>query len=334
MLRWPRRWRWPAPSAHAADPGPFNIAEGNSGGARNFDAVTTSSTRRERTAAGASAADGAGIGQLLRAARTERGVSLADLQARTKIRAKFLAALEEERFEDLPPYPFARGFLQAYAQELGIDPEPLVARLASAMGPGAGSVPGDWRRLETAVVPAVRASRLRRALISLGVLAVVVGGALAIFFAKQLSDLSRPVPAVVPEAATPRTGASSAPAQPGLPTPTTAGAPAPREPGSTPTTAAAPATSPQPPSGQAQPEVVLEIRASGRSWVRVTAEGQILFEDFVTAGETRRWQSRGPVTIRLGNAGVVEAAVNGKAVGVLGQSGEVVERTFTKDDTR
>lgn len=297
--------------------------------------MTTSSTRRERAEAAADPAGGAGIGRLLRAARVERGVSLADLQARTKIRAKFLVALEEERFEDLPPYPFARGFLQAYAQELGMEPEPLVARLASAMGPAAGSAPGDWRRLESAVVPAVPASRLRRLLILLGVLAVVVGGALAIFFAKQLSDLSRPVPAAAPESGVP-SAAVSPPARPEPAPPAAAETQVRAAARSTPAGAAAPGPTTSPAGGAVRSEggVTLEVRASGRSWVRVTADGQTLFEDFVAAGETRRWQSRGPMTIRLGNAGFVEVTVNGKAVGALGQSGEVVERTFTRDDTR
>jgi hypothetical protein len=51
-------------------------------------------------------------------------------------------------------------------------------------------------------------------------------------------------------------------------------------------------------------------------------------------GETRDWQSPGAMTIRLGNAGVVEVIVNGKSLGVLGQSGEVVDRTFSPGDSR
>ncbi len=298
--------------------------------------MTSSSTRRERTEAVADSAGGAGIGQLLRAARVERGVSLADLQARTKIRAKFLAALEEERLEDLPPYPFARGFLQAYAQELGMDPGPLVARLASAMGSSTGSAPGDWRRLESAVVPAVPASRLRRALISFGVPAAVVIVVLAVFFFKQFNEFRRPVPAATPGAAVPRTAGSPPPAQPEPAPPATTETQAPAAAASTPAGTAAPGTTTPAAGGPVRGEaaVTLEVRASGRSWVRVTTDGQTLFEDFVTVGETRRWQSRGPMTIRLGNAGVVEVTVNGKAVGALGQSGEVVDRTFTRDDTR
>jgi hypothetical protein len=173
------------------------------------------------------------------------------------------------------------------------------------------------------VVPAVPASRLRRALVSVSVLAVVVAGALAIYFVWQVDESGRPIPAVTP-AASPVEIAVPAVAQP---------AASPEAPAETPAQPAAVTPSPAG-QGQTQVGVILDVRATGRSWVRVTADGQILFEDFVTAGETRQWQSRGPMTIRLGNAGVVDVTVNSKAVGVLGRSGEVVDRTFTKDDTR
>ena len=200
----------------------------------------------------------------------------------------------------------------------------------------AGTAPGDWRRLESAVVPALRASRLRRALVSFGVPAAVVVVVLAIFFFKQFNEFRRPVPVASPEAAAPSTAASSPPAQPEPAPPATTDTRVPPAAGSTPAGAAAPGATTSPAGGPVRGEagVILEVRASGRSWVRVTADGQTLFEDFVTAGETRRWQSRGPMTIRLGNAGFVEVTANGKTVGALGQSGEVVERTFTRDDAR
>lgn len=51
------------------------------------------------------------------------------------------------------------------------------------------------------------------------------------------------------------------------------------------------------------------------------------------AGESRRWRSSSAVTIRVGNAGAVVVTVNGKNVGPLGAPGEVVSRTFGKDNT-
>jgi cytoskeletal protein RodZ len=66
------------------------------------------------------------IGQALREARAARGVELSEAERVTKIRTKFLRAMEEDRWEDLPEPVYARGFLSTYAQFLGLDDAPLV----------------------------------------------------------------------------------------------------------------------------------------------------------------------------------------------------------------
>jgi cytoskeleton protein RodZ len=66
------------------------------------------------------------IGQALREARTERGIALSEAERVTKIRVKFLRAMEEDRWEELPAPVYARGFLSTYARFLGLDDAPLV----------------------------------------------------------------------------------------------------------------------------------------------------------------------------------------------------------------
>ncbi len=61
------------------------------------------------------------IGSSLRDARTRQGLDLLDLESETKIRAKYLRALEEERFEQLPGEAYTKGFLRTYAERLGLD---------------------------------------------------------------------------------------------------------------------------------------------------------------------------------------------------------------------
>lgn len=55
-----------------------------------------------------------------------QGLEIADLEARTKIRAKYLRALENEEFSTLPGSTFVRTFLRTYAEMLGLDPHLLV----------------------------------------------------------------------------------------------------------------------------------------------------------------------------------------------------------------
>lgn len=73
------------------------------------------------------------IGNTLREARLRLGLSLTDAQRATKIRARYLEALEQERFRMLPDAVYARGFLRAYAELLDLDPEPLLAELAASL---------------------------------------------------------------------------------------------------------------------------------------------------------------------------------------------------------
>jgi cytoskeleton protein RodZ len=61
------------------------------------------------------------IGTSLREARARRGIDLVRAEADTKIRAKYLQALEDERFEILPAETYVKGFLRTYAEYLGLD---------------------------------------------------------------------------------------------------------------------------------------------------------------------------------------------------------------------
>ena len=61
------------------------------------------------------------IGSSLRQARRHRRLELADVERSTHIRVRYLAALEEERFDVLPSPAYVRGFLRTYAEFVGLD---------------------------------------------------------------------------------------------------------------------------------------------------------------------------------------------------------------------
>jgi len=66
------------------------------------------------------------IGETLRQARTRHELDIADVAERTKIRAKYLRALENEEFSVLPGSTTVRSFIRTYAELVGLDPHPLV----------------------------------------------------------------------------------------------------------------------------------------------------------------------------------------------------------------
>ena len=63
----------------------------------------------------------ASIGETLRAAREESGLTLPDLGRITRIPVSNLQALEDERFDALPAPVFVRGFIRAYCREVDLD---------------------------------------------------------------------------------------------------------------------------------------------------------------------------------------------------------------------
>jgi cytoskeleton protein RodZ len=66
------------------------------------------------------------IGETLREARMRQRLDIADVESRTKIRAKYLRALENEEFGILPGPTFVKTFLRTYSEVLGLDPHVLV----------------------------------------------------------------------------------------------------------------------------------------------------------------------------------------------------------------
>ena len=61
------------------------------------------------------------IGTSLREARLRQGLEFPRIEAETKIRGKYLRALEEEQFELLPGETYVKGFVRTYADYLGLD---------------------------------------------------------------------------------------------------------------------------------------------------------------------------------------------------------------------
>ena len=81
------------------------------------------------------------LGAMLLAARERKGVDLYRAERDTKIRAKFLEALENSDFKELPGAVYTKGFLRNYALYLGLDPELVVAQWKTEVGESRRSEP-------------------------------------------------------------------------------------------------------------------------------------------------------------------------------------------------
>jgi cytoskeletal protein RodZ len=115
------------------------------------------------------------IGETLRDARMRARIDVSEIEAKTKIRAKYLRALENEEWGLLPGPTFVKSFLRTYAQALGLDGkalveeyrlnhehsnetlEPIVSGSHRTRGraPGSGRAPGGPSRTYTAALAVV-----------------------------------------------------------------------------------------------------------------------------------------------------------------------------------
>jgi cytoskeleton protein RodZ len=101
------------------------------------------------------------IGASLREARMRARIDVAEIEAQTKIRAKYLRALEDEEWELLPGPTYVKSFLRTYAEALDLDAKLLVdeyklrhERLSEVeLQPINAAAPGRERRRQSPVLP-------------------------------------------------------------------------------------------------------------------------------------------------------------------------------------
>ena len=117
------------------------------------------------------------IGSSLREARLRQELDFPELEERTKIRPKYLRALEDERFDILPAPTYVRGFLRSYAEALGLDGQPFVDEYNSRFTVGEDDAP-----LRARSAPPLRRERAPREsrLAAIALVAIAVATALVI----------------------------------------------------------------------------------------------------------------------------------------------------------
>ena len=119
------------------------------------------------------------IGDTLREARMRQKIDITEIESKTKIRAKYLRAMENEEFDLLPGSTFAKSFLRTYADALGLDSHRLVEEyrsqyepLAESDLPPLSSQPGARNRQRGRYD---RRSPSRRGIVIAAVAVVVIG---------------------------------------------------------------------------------------------------------------------------------------------------------------
>jgi len=244
------------------------------------------------------------IGKILKEAREARGLTLEEVEDSIKIRTKYIQAMEEEHFEILPGGPvYVRGFLKNYGRFLGLEVEELLGacqkRFSWPEPPESAGSPEQKKPLP----PMARAGGGvgSRRLIALALAAAVAGIALFALLSTGFPGLNGL--------------AGNSDRQP-----YTARSPDDRGPGRS-----APPAGPELATGV---NLMLDVKSS-RSWMQVVVDGSPAFQGELGAGQSKNFEAKDKIYIRLGNAGAVEVTLNGQKLGYLDGPGVVVDREFT-----
>jgi cytoskeletal protein RodZ len=141
------------------------------------------------------------IGTSLREARLRQGLDFPELEQATKIRGKYLRALEDEEFEILPAQTYVKGFLRAYADYLGLDGQLYVDEYNSRYVVGEEDAPFRHRRTSSPT----RSPRVQSRVVVLTLLGIALVTALVIVAWTRGSPQPQQVVGLTQQSSTPAT---------------------------------------------------------------------------------------------------------------------------------
>ena len=257
------------------------------------------------------------IGRTLREAREARGLSLEEVQADTKIRRKYLQALEEGREDEFPADVYLRGFLRSYANYLGLDGLALVEeyrRSREEQGEGQQEAPAEHE--ETTVADRLTVRPI--VVVALVGLVLLAGIFLGMRYWPLTSTADEELPGPAPE--------NSQTLAPTPPEDTSEDA------------------GPETPPAKPQPRlemfsdndresvyyvtgseaVELSIVARGRCWLEIMVDGEVVTPPsgiILEEGEAQSWNGRDRIFFRAGNPTVLEVTVNGIPLDLKAEQG-------------
>ncbi|MCP4539992.1 MAG: helix-turn-helix domain-containing protein [Chloroflexi bacterium] len=264
------------------------------------------------------------LGVWLRQTREAKGSSLEQVEDATRIRPRFLEALETGDFSAFPGGEVQiRGFLRIYARYLDLASNQVLARYDTEMH-GAEAALSDTSvntgsdssaRLAARPTPQriapISASRPGTAnlptLVIVGVAIIVLVAALVAggyFIIRNIGERVSATATVTP----------TGPAEPAV-WPTATATP--------PALAVTPVFSVDPEGG-----VTLSLEATEHVWVRVIADGTMVFSGMLDPGPAASWSGQETISVETGNGAALQVTVNEQLQGAMCGRAEVCTRTW------
>lgn len=251
-------------------------------------------------------------GEILKAEREKKGLSIKDVEQSTSIRALYLTAIEEGKYSVVPGEVYLKGFIRNYATFLGLNSQEMIELYRQGQTPAGSAAPqaqdaAEKSNVKTASRQPTTSEKIKEDRKSSSSMKWIIILLVAILAAAGFWWYSQKSPELSNQINNPKPS-PAAPAQP-APTP------------------------PPPPAAPAIPvqnkPVVVVAKFTDECWAQVFVDGKELYEGIPKVGESFTWEAQQSITVKLGNASGVDITYNGIPQGKLGAKGDVLTRTFT-----
>jgi cytoskeletal protein RodZ len=262
------------------------------------------------------------IGAQLRERRELISLTFDEVERHTKLRAAFVKALEEGALDKLPSPVQTRGMLANYATFLDLDTEAILLRFADVLQARRHEKYAETPRekIQTEVVASIP---LWRSFIAGDLIFGVV--MIAILFALAIWGVGRVVNSQNEENVEPTAPSIvEALADVPLPTPSLNATFVPVDENVTATPGLLETVEPQ----TFNANVTVNVFAVERTFMRVSVDGEQVFEGRMAPGESKVFEANEEVLVLTGNASALRVTYNGRDLGLMGLEGEVVSRVY------
>ncbi|MCA1562196.1 MAG: helix-turn-helix domain-containing protein [Acidobacteria bacterium] len=246
------------------------------------------------------------IGARLRDAREAKGLSVDSLAARTRVAPRMLSAIERNDLSTVPPRPYGRGFVRAYAQEVGLDPDTTVRAYFARFEPVAPAQTRHVSGERVGVADDAPWWPTRVPVAAPAVALLILVTVLTLWARRPDAPPATPAPAPV---------GTSGNVQPAAVPGATAGA------------AAAGPTDPA-----ASTDLIVILEADQPAWVTATADGKRVIYKTLPPATRETIRARREMRILVGNAGAVRWTVGRREPATMGPKGAVRSVTVTREN--
>ena len=257
------------------------------------------------------------LGQQLKQAREEKGVSLHEIAESTHIGVRFLQAIENDAYDVLPGGVFNRAFVRKFAKEVGFDEEQAVNLYEEQLEEQGGEPERNYQLgVEEFDARPTSGNGLLLSFVALIVLGALIYAAYQYFTpssseAGSVSSLASPSPAPT-SAETPSTAGSPTASPDSSPTSSPNGSPSPAgSPEASPTVTPSPSPSPMAP-GDA---IRVQLTAPEEEvWLSVKSDGKKADRMILKRGEAREYDVSEKIVLSIGRVQSLRISINGRNV--------------------